>query len=193
MILKDLLKSARLKSELKKFKSEDVFDIVVYGSIIKGKEKVNDIDIALILKKKKKLNKKLKLAESFKRKLDFLKADVDVKVIDIIDLLDPTFIARQPIIAEGFSLIKKKFLHELFGFSASVLFTYSLNKLTYSKKKMLYYALKGRRNQKGLLELRKGKQISNCVIEVPLEHSQEFKNLFNQHNIEFKTKNILIY
>ncbi|MBW2994940.1 hypothetical protein KY312_01170, partial [Candidatus Woesearchaeota archaeon] len=74
-----------------------------------------------------------------------------------------------------------------------VLFTYSLSNLTYSQKKMFYYALKGRRGQKGLLELRKAKQISNCVIEVPLKFSEEFKNLLNMHKIEFKTKNVLTY
>jgi predicted nucleotidyltransferase len=193
MTLNSLLKSQRLASELKKFKTSDVFDIVVYGSIVKGKENVNDIDIAVILNKKTSLDQKLKLAEALKTKLDFIGKEVDVKVIDISDLLDPNFIARQAILAEGYSLINKKFLHELFGFSVRILFKYSLSKLTYSKKKMFYYALKGRRGQKGLLKLRNGKQISDCVIEVPVEHSEEFRNLFEQQNIEFETKNIVSY
>ena len=58
---------------------------------------------------------------------------------------------------------------------------------------MFYYTLKGRRGQKGLLKLKNGKQISNCVIEVLLEHSEEFKNLFQEHNIDFKIKNVLNY
>lgn len=193
MILNSLLKSRKLISELNKFKSEDIFDIVVYGSIVKGKEKINDIDIALILNKRTNLNQKLKLAEILKSRLDFLEIEVDTKVIDIYDLLDPTFIARQAILAEGFSLLNKKYLHELFGFSISILFTYNLSKLTYSEKKMFYYALKGRRGQKGLLELSKGRQISNCVIEIPLKHFEEFKNLFEEHKISFKSKKILDY
>ncbi len=108
-------------------------------------------------------------------------------------MLDSTFLARQAILAEGFSLINKKYLHELFGFSVSVLFAYSLTKLTNSQKKMFYYALKGRRGQKGLLLSRNGKQISSCVIEIPLEHSEEFKDLFQKHNISFQTKNLLVY
>lgn len=193
MILSNLLKSQRLASELKKFKSDDIFDIVLYGSIAKGKEKANDIDIAVILAKKTNLNQKLKLAEALKRRLDFLEAEIDVKVIDISDLSDPTFLARQAIVAEGFSLINKKYLHELFGFSVSVLFVYSLSNLTYPQKKMFYYALKGRRGQKGLLELRNGKQTSNCVIEVPLKYSEEFRDLFKENHMTFKTKNVLIY
>ena len=170
-----------------------VFDIVLYGSMARGKEEANDIDIAIILSKKQDLSQKLELAELLKRKLDFLKMEVDVKAVDITDLLDPTFVARQAIIAEGFSLLNKQYLHELFGFSVSVLFTYSLSSLTYSQKKMFYYALKGRRGQKGLLRLRNGKQISNCAIQIPLKCTEEFKNLFQKHNIKFQTKHILSY
>ena len=193
MMLKNLSNLPKLKSELKKFNNKDIFDIVIYGSAIKGKEKINDIDIAVILKKETALNKKLEAAESLKRKLDFLETETDVKVIDLKDMLDPFFMARQAILAEGYSLINNKFLHELFGFSLAVLFSYSLSNLSYANKKMFYYALKGRRGQKGLLELRKGNQLSNCVIKIPLEHSEEFKNLFNGHKIEFKTEYILDY
>ena len=52
MILNNLLKSRRLISELKKFKTDEIFDIIVYGSIVKGKEKINDIDLAIILNEK---------------------------------------------------------------------------------------------------------------------------------------------
>ncbi len=193
MTLNNLLKSRRLISELKRFSPKEIFDIVVYGSAVKGKEKINDIDIAVILNRNTELNKKLNLAESLKRKLDFLEYEADIKVIDLNDLLDSAFIARQAIVAEGFSLLHKKFLHELFGFSLSNLFEYSLENLAYSKKKMLYYALKGRRGQKGLLELKKGKQISNCVIQVPLEHSEEFADMFQKHGINFKAKKIVDY
>lgn len=193
MILNNLLKSQKLISEIKKFKTKDVFDIVIYGSVVKGKEKANDIDVAVILNKKTDLNQKLKLAEALKSRLDFLEFEVDVKVIDITDFLDPTFIARQSILSEGVSLIHKKYLHELFGFSVTTLFTYSLRGLKYSNKKMFYYALKGRRDQKGILELKNGKQISNCAIEVPIKHTEEFKNVFKKHNIEFKTRNLHDY
>lgn len=190
---RDLLKSRKLLSEIRKYRSQDVFDIVVYGSIIRGKEKSNDIDIAVILNKEKSLDHKLTLAQQLRKSINFLGKEVDVKVLDIKDFLDPSFIARQAILAEGFSLLHKKFLHELFGFSISVLFTYSLSRLSYSKKKMFYYALKGRRGQKGLLEERGGKQISDCAIEVPLQHLEEFQTVLHMHDISFKLKYILTY
>jgi len=193
MILKDLLTSPKLLSKIRKFRSGEIFDIVVYGSLVKGKEKINDLDMGVILRDQKNLNKKLEYAEEFKRQLDFLNCEVDVKVIDLTDFMDVGFIARQAILAEGFSLIHKKYLHELFGFSISVLFEYSLSNLSYSQKKMLYYALKGRRGQKGLLKIRKGVQISRCVIEVPLEHTEEFKTLFQRYGIKYKIKNVLRY
>lgn len=193
MILKDLLKSQRLISEIKKAKTEDVFDIVVYGSIVRGKHDINDIDIAIILNKKEKLNKKLEMSEHLRRKLDFLKIDADVKTIDIFDLKDPSFVARQAVISEGFSLLNKKFLHLSFGFSTFFIFSYNMRNLTNSQKKMFYYALKGRRGQKGLLAEKNAKEIGNGVISVPLENSEEFKSFFEQHKIDYKIQKVMIY
>lgn len=188
---KDLLKSQKLKSEIKNFKTESIFDIVAYGSVVRGKEKANDLDIAIILNKKEKLNEKLKMAAKLKDGLDFLEIDVDVKTIDILDLLDPTFIARQAILTEGYSLLNRKFLHESFGFNAFTIFTYDLQNLTESQKKMLYYALKGRRGQKGMLKLKGGEQLSNCMIKVPIQHSEEFKSLMKK--LKFNYETILTY
>lgn len=193
MILKDLLKSHKLKSEIEKLKTSDMFDIVVYGSVVKGKEKANDIDIAIILNKTEKLNEKLILAEKAKESLNFLEMEVDVKVVDITDLMDSSFIARQAILSEGYSLLNNKFLHESFGFEAFAIFKYEIENLNLSQKKMFYYALKGRRDQKGFLEMNKGEQLSNCLIRIPIQHSEEFKSLLKLNNITFKQENTIGY
>lgn len=132
------------------------------------------------------------MAASLKDKLRFLGIEIDVKVIDISDLMDPAFMARESIIAEGYSLLKRKFLHEIFGFKAYILFFYELNNLSKSKKKMFYYALKGRRNQKGLITGR-GTQIGNCILKIKLRYSEEFEKLFKYHNIKYSTERILSY
>ena len=56
---------------------------------------------------------------------------------------------------------------------------------------MFYYSLKGRRGQKGLLELNDSEQISDCLIKVPIIHIEEFVNLLKKHNIGF-TKEYLL-
>jgi predicted nucleotidyltransferase len=170
-----------------------MFDILVYGSIVRGKDKVNDIDIVIIFNKKGSVNEKLELAEKLKSQLDFLDINVDVKAVDISDFDDNSFIARQAILAEGYSLIDGKFLHERFGFKAFAIFDYSLGNLNYSQKKMFYYALKGRRGQKGLLELKGAEMLGNCIIKVPLVNSEEFKELFKRRNIEYKMEKSITY
>lgn len=192
-MLKNLLKSQKLISKIKKFKTKDIFDILVYGSIVRGKEKINDIDIAIVLNEKESVNEKLELAEKLKSQLDFLDINVDVKAIDLSDLEDSSFIARQAILAEGYSLIDEKFLNEKFGFKAFVIFNYSLKGLTYSEKKMFYYALKGRRNQKGLLELKGAEMLGDCIIKVLLVDSEEFNELFKRKNIKCKIEKIIEY
>ena len=50
-MLKKLLKNAVFKSEIRKFfrKNEsEIVDIILFGSIVKGKEKPRDIDILII-------------------------------------------------------------------------------------------------------------------------------------------------
>jgi len=191
-MLKDLLRSVKLRSTIKKFRTPDIFDILLYGSIIRGDEKANDIDIVMIFKKKTDLNKKLSIAAALKDQLVFLDSEIDVKSIDISDLTDPAFIAREAILAEGFSLFDKEFLHRRFGFKAHSLFIYRLDRLTKSQKKMFYYALKGRRGQKGLLEGR-GKQVGDCIIRIKLEYTSEFEVLLSSHNIEYSKEGILSY
>ena len=192
-MLKNLLKSQKLISKIKKFKTKEIFDILVYGSIVRGKDNPNDIDIVIFLNGIKSVNEKLELAEKLKSNLDSMDLEVDVKAIDLSDLEDNSFIARQAILSEGYSLIDGKFLHEKFGFKAFAIFSYSLKNLTYSQKKMFYYALKGRREQKGLLELKGAKMLGDCVIEVPLTSSEEFKELFKGRGIEYKIENVVRY
>jgi len=192
-MLKSLLKSQKLILKIKKFKTKEMHDILIYGSIVRGKDRVNDIDVVIVFNKKKSVNEKLELAEKLKSQLDFLDVNVDVKSVDISDFEDSSFIARQAILAEGYSLIDRKFLHEKFGFKAFVIFNYSLKNLNYSEKKMFYYALKGRRDQKGLLELKGAEMLSNCIIKVPLANSEEFRELFKRRNTEYKMEKIIEY
>ncbi|MFO8015571.1 MAG: nucleotidyltransferase domain-containing protein [Candidatus Woesearchaeota archaeon] len=193
MILNRLLKSQELKSTIKAFKNRDVFDIVIYGSVVRGKEDANDIDIAIIMNRQTSAGEKLEISANLREKLEIPGMEIDVKAIDIKDLQDPAFIARQPILAEGYSLISEEFLHKIFGFRAYYAFAYSPKSLTYSQKKTLYYALKGRRGGKGLLQQKGGEQTGACRIRVPIQAAEEFKSIFEQHNAEYRTETEIVF
>lgn len=195
MILKKLLNSQTLKlfRDFKK-KYKEIFDIAIYGSVIRNKTNINDIDIAIIFLNKEKLNKKLTLSQELRNNLKkFFNYDFDVRGVDIEDLFDSSFLAGKSIIAEGFLICKKKFLHEILGFKNFYVFSYSLNNLSSSKKVMFQYALHGRRGEKGLLEITNSISLGKGVVKVPLEHSEEFKEFFEKNKINYKIHKCLIY
>ncbi len=195
MILKQLLNSQLLKLA-KEFKKQhkEIWDIAIYGSVIRGKIIAKDIDVAIIFSSSEKLEKKLTLSQLLRGKMKkLIKYDIDVKGIDINDLFNSSFIARKAIIAESFLLIQKKFLHEIFGFENFWIFSYSLKGLNASKKMMFHYSLRGRRGQKGLLYLSKSISLGKGVIKVPLQYSEEFKEFFEKNNIKYKIYHGLLY
>jgi predicted nucleotidyltransferase len=195
MISKKLLDSQALKL-FKDFKKENknIFDIVIYGSVVRNKIRVNDIDVAIIFSGLESVNDKLSLAQEMKSKLkDVMKYDLDVKGVDMGDFLDGSFLARNSILAEGFSVLRKKFLHEIFGFKNYYVFSYSLTNLSNSRKVMFQYALQGRRGEKGMMEITGSSSLGKGVIRVPLGYSEEFKDFFEKNKIKYKVNKILRY
>lgn len=191
-----LLNSPKLKLTLKKFISENkwVFDIVIYGSFIRGKTKIHDLDLAVLSGQRLSLKDKLSLAQALKTKIKkFLPYELDVVCLDFADFQDNTFLARQGILAEGYSLIRNKPLARFFGFEAKTLFVYSLKELSLSQKTIFQYAMKGRRGQKGLLLSRGGESLGKGVILIPLKHSEEFKDLFEKLKIKYQAYPALFY
>lgn len=190
MCLKMTLKKSKILQELcskaGKFKKsrKDVEFILLYGSFARGKAEARDIDIAIIVNKKKGLNEKLKLAQEFKEILAFSEK-IDVKAVDFYDMRDENFLARQGILAEGYSLTHKAYLSELFGLKSFVIFSFSLENLTESKKKMFLYALNGRRGSEGLLKTKKIERLGKGALKIPLEFSEEIKEFFDSFKINY--------
>lgn len=194
MILKKFLNTQALnliKNFLKN--NKEIYDIAVYGSLIRGKIKPSDIDLALIFLKDEKLDKKLSLAQDLKSILKNEIGKLDIKSVSINDIFDETFLARKAILSEGFLIVRNKFLHELLGFRCYYLFSYNLKNLNQSKKIMFSYALNGRRGEEGILKRTSSEHIGNGVIKVKIEHSEEFMELFSKNNINYKYSKILEY
>lgn len=195
MILKKLLNSQGLKS-IKTFikKHREIWDVVVYGSYVRGKENSKDIDFAIILSKSLGVEKKLVLAHEFKETLKkFVVPQIDAKVIDIKDFLDTNFLARQGIIAEGHLILRNKNLAELLGFQTFVIVKYSLQGLTYSQKKMFYYTLKGRRGKMGVLDDIGGELVSKSILKIPIKNIYKTENLLRMHKVNYNLEFIMSY
>ena len=180
-----------LESNCKRFQKQnkEVFDIIIYGSIVKGKLDFNDIDLMIIFNTIP-LKKRLEIAQNLKFHLKDEIQHIDIKTMNFEDFFDETFMARQGILIEGVSLIKNKSLAELMGFNGFSIFTYNLKNLDHNKKTQFTYALGGR-NSEGVLKSLKGASLGRGAVQIPIEHSNEFESFLQKWSINYKMKNIL--
>jgi len=185
-MLKNLKKY--LKSEKK---DKTIFDVIIYGSAVKGKEEAGDIDIAVIflegsLRKRidKIQNTKLRLKKLIKDKI------LDIKQMLLKDLFSTSFLARTGILLEGISVFKDKKFCETLGFQSFTLFWYNLKGLTHTQKVKFNYILAGR-DTKGVIEELKGERIANGAVKIPIENSIIFEEILKTNNISCSKKNII--
>jgi len=172
--------------KLKKCLSDDVFDIILYGSSVKGKHKPADIDI-LVIFRRGTLRERLNAIQDIKKKLGI---DADYKQILIEDLFSDSFFARTGVLLEGLSARQQKPLSQILGFYACTLFWYTLENFTHTQKVKFNYVLAGR-NKKGLIEEFEGFRLASGVVKIPISKSFEFEEVLKSHSVKYLKKNIL--
>jgi len=171
----------KLMKTAKKFKKKHrkVFDVILYGSTIKGKEKPNDFDFMLILRGAKE-GERFDLAFEFKEKLldlGFPHEKLDVKAINLENLFDPNYLTTPGILIEGFSLTKGRPIHELMNGESYALFTLNLSRLDGNNKTKFQFALKGRDGKGRVIKELNGSYLGPWVIMIPIENTHKFRIL----------------
>ena len=180
----------KLKKYLKDERRENIFDIVVFGSIVKGKLTPRDIDI-LVIFLEGSLKERLDTIQEIKNKLkNKIEGNIDIKQALLKELFSPEFLARVGILLEGFSVFKNKKFCQTLGFNSSSIFWYDLKGLNHTQKVKFNYILAGR-NQKGIIESLGGKRLAGGVIRIPIETSLEFEEILKNNKINYNKKNIL--
>lgn len=174
----------RLESEKK---DEDLFDIVIYGSITKGSNNPRDIDLLAIFLKGS-LRERLDKLQKIKSKLS--DHNIDAKQILLKDLFLDEFLARTGIFLEGISLFKDKKFSETLGFRPYALFSYGLKGLTHTEKVKFNYILSGR-NVEGVLKQLGGIRVASAVIKVPIQNSLIFEEILKANKVNYLKKNLL--
>ena len=186
---KDYLKY--LISISKKFsKNKDIFDIVIYGSSIKGKINERDVDV-LVIFKEKSLNERIEIVQKIKETIKEKIKNIDLKTINLSELFEREFLARQAILSESYSLIYKIPFSERMGFENYILFTYSLKNLNHNEKTKFVYSLIGR-NREGILQKLKAKSLGKATLIIPIENSIIFEEFLQKWKIKYNKKNIMI-
>ena len=176
--------------ESKKFaKSNNIFDIILYGSKVKGKLGEGDIDILLIFNNEK-LKKRTETSQNFKEKMK--KGDkLDIKTINLNEMFEKDFLARQGVLIEGYSLLYNVEFSKRIGFIGYSLFTYNLKKLDHNAKTKFTYALIGRRKEQGVLKKINAIPLGRGAVKVPIKNSLIFEEFLQKWDLNYTKKEIL--
>lgn len=168
----------RLNKVLKKYLLfDEIEDILLFGSVMKGKDKPSDIDLMIIFKDK--INKKLEY--EIRNKL----SNIEINSIIKKELFFDSFIAREGLFLEGYSFKQKNQLSSALGFISVAFFKYDLSKIKGSNRTRFYYALMGRGKKEGILPSLDAKRFSENVIVCNYSNLEKLKDFFNNWNIEY--------
>lgn len=178
-----------LKKWLKKYKQDnDIFDIVIYGSIVKGKSTPGDLDL-LVIFRNGTLRDRLAKIQQIKKRIR-TKGKIDIKSVLLEELFQKEFFARSGIFLEGVSIFDNKPFANKIDFKSSFLFIYNLKDKSHTEKVKFNYILSGR-NQRGMVEKLRGKHLAPGIIEVPAKNSFEFEEVLKMHKINYRMKGVL--
>ena len=172
---------------------EEVFDVVLYGSTVLGKEKPNDLDLMILTKTKLPALELRNLILELKRTLSEIlpRAKLDIRAMSLEELFDPNNLASLGIIIEGVSLTRNKPMAELMNGKAYTLFRFTLEGLPRKDRVRFQYALKGRDLKSGLLKELNGEQWGAWVVVVPVEHTYRFKDFLELWGVKYEAFTIL--
>lgn len=160
-----------------------IFDIVFFGSAVKGKTKPRDIDIAIIFNQKVQQQKLNGIISQFK--------DKHAEYIFLDELYKEPLWAT--VLQEGYSLVRSEFIHKLIGFESSFLFVYDLENLDKVSKSRFCHALFGFGSNKGILREAGGKQLGRGSISVPTSNSEQLRSFLETWKVNYSVHRALLY
>ncbi len=184
----ELNKLMKIAKEFKKGHKK-VFDIVLYGSTVKGKDEPNDYDFMLLLRKAKE-DDRFNIAFEFKQRLldlGLLHEKLDVKALNLEDLFDPNYLASSGIIIEGFSLTKGKPISELLNGDSYALFILDISDLGRNDRTKFQFALKGRSGKDGIIKEINGVYLGSWIVLMPIENTYKFKEFLEFWGVKFES------
>ena len=178
-----ILRDTKLRNELyelsKKYK--DIEDIILFGSVVRGKDKPKDIDVLVIFKLRIDKEIELKIRKIIQEKYNNL--SIISKTSKTV--LDPSFDARESILFEGISLLSVENVAQKYGYSPIGMFKYVFPKWNNLQKTKFYHALNGRKGGKGIAQKLNSIKIADNLIIVPLDKIEEFKSFLEFWNLQY--------
>ena len=182
-MLKELLRNMKFLSKIQNILKEDeeeILDIIIFGSFVKGKEKPKDLDLLVVYKAK--INSEL--SYKIKKQLETFGFEIDLVSKSYSDLFKTDFLAREAYLSEGYSLVQKKFIAEGLGYKSMVIFRYDIKNFNKSQRMRFYYSLYGR-NSEGMIKRLKLYKFSERIIISLIEESENVKEYLNSWGIKY--------
>ncbi len=176
---------SKLKNKVSKLVSDDIVDILIFGSAAKEKTNPTDIDIAIIFRKN--INR-----ETLKKFQNSLGEKYHISSLTIDQFFSRPHSLAKTLLFEGISLLTNKKLAQNFNLQSFTLYKYDLKKEKPSKKVRFVYLLKGRNKNKGIIEQFKGTYISNSSFMIPIEKDEEMLEIFKMWEIKFYRKKLML-
>jgi len=181
----------RLNKAAKQFfktHKDALMDIILFGSLMRGKEKPSDIDVLLIFNNA--VNKNIEY--EFRNILSKIEKNVSIVSRTKADYKIPSFDAREGLLFEGYSIGGSKFVAEEFGFKSMGLFIYQTKNLSNAEKTRFYYAMNGRTNTKGFIAQSGSIRLSDNMLVFDLSAVEDAKEFFQEWHIDYKFVPILL-
>lgn len=184
----------QISSELKIIKDwikkNRVFDVILFGSLVRGKSQPNDVDLCVLIRDSDE-KKTLELVDSLAQALKESKCKFQINILTLGDFVGGNSMAKT-LLNEGVSIRESKKFAQIFGFKNQSLFTYSLKSFKDSERVKLHYLLNGRNGSQGVLKEIKGRLVGKGVIIVPTENEDILKEVFDRWKVSYKIERALV-
>jgi len=129
---------------------------------------------------------------TFRKMLESVGIKASITSKTYTSFVSGSFIAREGILAEGYSLIHEKYIAEGFGYVNYILFKYQLRGMTSSQRMQFQYSLYGRDKKGGIVKELELIKFSDCVLLSPVHHAERTKEYLSYWKIQFEEMPILI-
>ncbi len=173
MGLKPLSELNLYQKKLEKLLDENIQDIIIFGSLVKGGTP-KDIDIAVLVIQKEKVDS----IELKKKISEIISKNIDFQIVDLTSIYSPLWLT---LIKEGFSVKKNEFLSALYKIEPRVLYKYSLQKLTNVQKVQFERGIK---NVLGT----EGKILTRSVVLIPIQLKNRMMEFLKTWNIYYESQ-----
>ena len=161
----------KYQKKLRALLNNNLQDIIIFGSSVKGGF-AKDIDVALITKWQ------IDVTDIKRRIRNILEKETDIQVIDVNSIYSSIWLT---LIKEGYSIKKKKFLAEIYKIKPTVLYKYSLKKLSNVQKVQFERGIKNTIGKDGAF-------LTRSVVMVPIGMKNEMMEFLKRWNIYYESR-----